>query len=156
MVVFFVILVYYKINNQFCTINTYVMKGEKMNGKIKILLVDNEQDFCFFLKINLEETGVFEVRIANDGMSGVELARTEYFDVILLDIVMPEMSGAEVGEILSSDSKTKQIPIIFLTAMVDDQDMGVASIKEIGGNNFISKTAGTQKIAESIKNVLGR
>ncbi len=127
-----------------------------MSGKIKVLLVDNEQDFCFFLKMNLEETGELEVKVANDGKTGIELARTEKFNIILLDIVMPEMSGSEVGEILINDPQTKEIPIIFLTAMVDDQDMGVDSIKEIGGNNFISKTAGVQKIVESIKNILGK
>ncbi len=125
-----------------------------MNNPIKIVIIDNEEDFCYFVKMNLEETGEFKVETATSGREGISLVQRELPDLVLLDILMPEMSGAEVGEILINDPITQAIPIIFLTGMVDEKDMGVETIKQIGQNNFVSKTAGSQKIIESIKAVL--
>ncbi|MFH0827526.1 MAG: response regulator, partial [Candidatus Omnitrophota bacterium] len=78
-----------------------------MNNKKKILLIDDEEDFCFFVKKNLENTGEFEVITAPEGKIGIDLAREEKPDAILLDIVMPKMDGTDVAEILVNDPKTK-------------------------------------------------
>jgi len=61
--------------------------------KKKILLVDDEEDFCFFVKLNLERTGKYQVFTATNGMEGIRLAKQLKPDLIFLDIVMPKMGG---------------------------------------------------------------
>lgn len=121
----------------------------------KILLIDDEEDFCFFVKKNLEHTGEFEVVPATDGKKGIALAREDKPDLILLDILMPEITGSDVAEILLNDPKTKQIPLIFLTAVVTKEEIGVESIKEIGNQNFIAKPVDIERLISCIKKVLG-
>jgi len=125
-----------------------------MQTKKKVLLIDDEKDFCFFVSRNLEQTGEFQVLTATNGEEGISLARKEKPDVILLDIVMPKVYGPDVAEVLVADPKTKDIPLIFLTAVVTEKEVGVESIKEIGGHNFIAKPVDTERLISSIKMVL--
>jgi len=125
-----------------------------MPEKKKILLIDDEEDFCFFVRQNLEQTGEFEVITANRGVEGINLAREKKPDLILLDIVMPRLNGPDVAEILENDPKTKEIPLIFLTAVVTKEEIGARSIKEIGGRLFIAKPVDTERLVSSIKTVL--
>ena len=126
-----------------------------MAEKKKILLIDDEKDLCFFLKANLENTGEFDVIVSNMGDKGIKLAQREMPDLILLDILMPEMSGDEVAEILLEDPATAKIPIIFLTAMVTKEDIGDVTLEKRGGRNFIAKPTTTDKLVGAIKKVLG-
>ncbi len=123
-------------------------------GKKKILLVDDEEDFCFFMKKNLEGTNEFQVITATEGREGIDLARKERPDLILLDIVMPGVSGVDMADALLNDPETKQIPIIFLTAVVAEGEMDGNPVTKIGGRNFIAKTVGIKKIIAFIKEVL--
>jgi len=125
-----------------------------MADKNKILLIDDEKDFCFFTGKNLEQTGEFEVMTAARGKEGIDLAREKKPDLILLDINMPSVSGPEVAEILFNDPKTKGIPVIFLTAVVTKKEIGIKSISEIGGRNFIAKPVDTETLSSCIKDVL--
>ncbi len=125
-----------------------------MASKEKILLIDDEEDFCFFVKRNLERTGEFQVLAATSGEEGINLAKREKPDAILLDIVMPKLDGPDVVEALSADPLTKDIPVIFLTAVVTEKEVGVESIKEIGGHNFIAKPVDTERLVSSIRTVL--
>lgn len=126
-----------------------------MGRRKKILLVDDEEDFCFFLKNSIEAGKEFQVITATEGEKGIDLARREKPELILLDIIMPEMSGENVAEILSKDTQTKQIPIIFLTGIVTQEEMGFEkSTQAIGGRNFIAKTVGPEKIINCIKEIL--
>jgi len=125
-----------------------------MIRKKKILLIDDEEDFCFMVRQNLEQAGEFEVIIANRGEEGINLAREQKPDLILLDIVMPKMMGDDVAAALISDPKTKNIPLVFLTAQVLEGEIGVESIKEIGGHLFIAKPVNTEKLISAIKTVL--
>jgi len=124
-----------------------------MAEKKKILLIDDEKDLCFFLKANLENTGEFDVIVSNRGDKGIKLAQREKPDLILLDILMPEMSGDEVAEILLDNPATAKIPIIFLTAMVTKEEIGNI-VKERGGRNFIAKPITTEELVGAIKKVL--
>lgn len=120
----------------------------------KILLIDDEQDFCFFMRNNLEITEEFQVITTTDGKEGVYLARREKPDLILLDIIMPDMDGGEVARLLFDDPKTKQIPLIFLTGIITEQEMGTGPIRETGAQSFIAKTAETEKIISLINKAL--
>ena len=125
-----------------------------MKQKKKILIIDDESDFSFFIKKNLEHSGEFTVITSDKGEEGIEMARKENPDLILLDIVMPKVSGPDVAETLLSDPLTHKIPLIFLTAVVTEQEIGLKSIKEIGGHDFIAKPINTAKLRECTKNAL--
>lgn len=126
-----------------------------MASRKKILLVDDEKDFCFFVKNNLETKKEFQVVTATNGKKGIELARTEKPDLILLDVVMPKMPGSDVAEILSTDTRTKNIPIVFLTGIVTKEEMGFEEpVQVIGGRKFIAKTVGPEKIISFIEEII--
>lgn len=125
-----------------------------MIEKKKILLIDDEEDFCFFVRQNLEQTGEFEVITANRGEEGINLAREQEPDLILLDIVMPKMAGGDVAAALINDPKTKNIPFVFLTAQVTQDEIGVESRREIGGHLFIAKPVNIEKLSSSIREIL--
>jgi two-component system alkaline phosphatase synthesis response regulator PhoP len=86
----------------------------------KVLLVDDDADFCEATKLLLESTG-FEVVLAYDGKDGLEKIREEKPDLVILDVMMPEMNGYDVCVVLKADPELKQIPTILLTAV--DQEM---------------------------------
>jgi DNA-binding response OmpR family regulator len=88
-----------------------------------ILIIDDEEDFVFFIKSALELHGRFRVFYSTDGKSGIEIARREKPKLILLDIMMPEMDGFEVLKELKDDSQTMAIPVVMLTAKNDDHTM---------------------------------
>ena len=125
-----------------------------MVEKKRILLVDDEEDYCYFMARNLEATGEFSVIIAHEGKEGISLARKEHPDLILLDIVLPGISGTDAASVLLNDPQTRRIPIIFLTAVVTQRELGVKAVKEIGGNNFIAKTAQTDEVVKAIEKLL--
>jgi len=125
-----------------------------MESKKKILLIDDEKDFCFFLKGNLESTGKFEVIATSSGKKGIKLACEEKPDLILLDLNMPEMSGSEVAQSLRDRSETKKIPLIFLTALITEDEMGSESMANIGGYNYIAKPVTTKELVAVIKKIL--
>ena len=88
-----------------------------MVRKRSVLIIDDEEDFTFFLKINLEKTGRYKVYTASDGHSGIKIAQRKKPDVVLLDIFMPDMDGLEVLESIKGSVKTYEIPVIMLTAI---------------------------------------
>ena len=106
--------------------------------KKKILLIDDEEDFCFFVKLNLEQTGKYEVLTAMTGSRGLIMASEDPPDLILLDIIMPEMSGGQVAELLLDNPKTKDIPVLFITAIASRSEVQ-AQEGVIGGRRFIGK-----------------
>ena len=125
-----------------------------MKSKKKILLVDDEKDFCFFVKGNLENTGEFDVLATTSGKEGIKLVRGEKPDLILLDLNMPEMSGDEVAQILSDKPDTKAIPVVFLTALVTKDEVGNESMANIGGYNYITKPVTTKELVAFIREIL--
>ena len=125
-----------------------------MEKRKKILLIDDEENFCFFAKRNLEQRGEFEVIATTDGGKGILLAKTENPDLILLDVAMPRISGPDVADELVQDARTRHIPYIFLTAIVTEEELGIDAPSEIGGHNFISKPVPMDKLIRCIKMVL--
>ncbi len=94
----------------------------------KILIIDDEEDFCYFVKQNLEAISNYEIIIANKGKKGIQIARKEKPDLILLDIMMPGIDGFEVLKRLKGNEKTQRIPVIMFTAKDEDE----AKIKASG------------------------
>jgi len=88
----------------------------------KILVIDDQTENVFYLQDRLQKEG-FTVISANSGRTGIEAAITQLPDLILLDIMMPEISGLEVCRFLTRDSRTSRIPIILVTAKTSAEDM---------------------------------
>jgi CheY-like chemotaxis protein len=87
-------------------------------AKKRILLVDDEKSFTNLLKLNLEDTGKYEVRVENWPEDALAAAREFKPDLILLDIIMPRLPGGNVAAQMKDDPALKDIPIAFLTAAV--------------------------------------
>lgn len=103
----------------------------------KILIIDDERDFCLFVKLNFELDSDYEVIIAVDGKEGLLAAQKEEPDLILLDLSMPGISGQEVLKRLKENSKTRSIPVLILTAM-DNKELK-SKISESSVSDFIVK-----------------
>jgi DNA-binding response OmpR family regulator len=82
----------------------------------KVLLVDDDIEFCEATKLLLESK-TYEVVLAHDGKEGLEKVRTEKPDLVILDVMMPEMNGYDVCVVLKADPELKKIPVILLTAV---------------------------------------
>lgn len=128
-----------------------------MAEKIKLLVIDDEEDFTFFLKLNLEKTGEYEVLTAGEGKTGIELAKSKNPDLILLDIHMPGLHGSEVVEILSKEESTKNIPVMFLTAssVFSKEDNSIeAEPTTVYGRPLILKPVSSDDLINKIKPIL--
>ncbi|MFO8113376.1 MAG: response regulator [Desulfosalsimonadaceae bacterium] len=125
-----------------------------MRSKKKVLIIDDEEDFCFFVRENLLHTGRFDVFVATNGAYGIELARTQLPDIILLDLMMPDMSGEQVADELNASRQTGHIPKIFLTALATKDDTGSNVLKKSGGSYFVAKPVRTKELVMAIEKVL--
>ena len=115
--------------------------GETLESKInrseyKILIVDDVVSNVLLLKILLTNEK-FQVCTANNGTSCIEMAKKEHPDLILLDVMMPDISGFDTAVILKKDDETKEIPIIFLTALNTPADLVHGF--QVGANDFLTK-----------------
>ncbi|MDD2654933.1 MAG: response regulator [Candidatus Omnitrophica bacterium] len=88
----------------------------------KILIIDDEKDFCYFVKKNLELTGNFEVLVCCDSTQAIQQIRQARPDLVLIDIMMPVVDGPSIVAELEENQDTKNIPIVFLTAMITDEE----------------------------------
>ena len=98
----------------------------------KILIIDDEKEFCFFIKKNLEKSRNFKVYTCWNSQVGIELIKELRPDIILLDIVMPRVSGQEIVAYLKKEDACKHIPVIYLTALVTPKE--THSIKCFSGD----------------------
>jgi len=119
----------------------------------KILLIDDELAAATVFKKALETEG-FEVKLAANGRDGLSLAKTETFDLILLDQVLPDMQGQEILETLKQDAATKDIPVAMLTNF-GTEDM-VKKALEKGATEYILKyQIATDDLVQKVKKILG-
>ena len=109
------------------------------DSRKKILIVDNEQELTEMLKTALEEIGGFHVRTENNPSCAVEAARQFQPDLILLDIKMPDLDGADVILRIKNDAQLMRIPVVFLTGNVTENDCAARGGK-IGNCRFLPKT----------------
>lgn len=118
--------------------------------RTKILIIEDEENFTKLIKLNLEKTGKYEVKTENKGALGFIVAREFKPALILLDVMMPGVDGGDVCNQLENEKDTKDIPIVFLTAVVNEEE-----IKEnngiIGGHPFIAKPVDIEKLIDVIE-----
>jgi two-component system alkaline phosphatase synthesis response regulator PhoP len=121
--------------------------------KEKILIVEDEKDIVKVLDYNLKKEGL-RTAVAYDGEEALELAKKEHPDLILLDLMLPEVGGLEVCKTLKGDSKTATIPIIMLTAKTQESDKVVGL--ELGADDYVTKPFSPRELIARIKAVLRR
>ena len=119
----------------------------------KVLVIDDEAPIRLLCRVNLEAEGM-QVIEAPDGPSGVDKAREERPDVILLDVMMPGLDGWRVAEQLFEDDRTLAIPIIFLTARAEFRDR--ARGLDIGGVDYVTKPFNPLELAPLVQSLLDR
>ncbi len=117
----------------------------------KILIIDDEQDIIDLLQFNLQAEG-YETLSALEGETAIELAQKKQPDLIILDIMLPGKDGYEVIRELRQDMKTRQIPVIFLTAKDSEIDEVIGL--ELGADDYIVKPIGLRKLVARVKMVL--
>ena len=118
-----------------------------------VLVIDDEAPIRLLCRVNLEAEGM-SVLEAADGPSGLEKARAEAPDVVLLDVMMPGLDGWRVAEELLDDPRTASIPIVFLTARAElrDRARGI----DLGGIDYVTKPFNPVELAPLVRNLLGR
>ena len=121
-----------------------------MNKK-RILVVEDEVELVKALQIRLEASG-YEVLAAYDGMEGLEKAKKENPDLIILDIMMPKMDGYATLSKLKEAGETKDIPVIMLTAKAQSDD--VARSMQLGAADYIAKPFSHMSLLEKIGKTL--
>jgi DNA-binding response OmpR family regulator len=120
----------------------------------KVLIIDDEKDFGFFVKQNLELSGAYIVMVATNGKDGVAAAIRNKPDLILLDVIMPNMSGFEVLKELKENKATTAIPVVMLTA-VDTEE---AKEKALGlyNEDYIVKPVAISDLKAKVDSVISR
>jgi DNA-binding response OmpR family regulator len=128
------------------------MNGTRQPGT-RILVVDDEEPIRLLCRVNLEAEGMTVLEAA-DGVSGLEAARNERPDAILLDVMMAGLDGWQVAEELLDDERTRGIPIVFLTARAELQDR--AKGLDLGGVEYVTKPFNPVELAPLVTNLLER
>jgi DNA-binding response OmpR family regulator len=118
---------------------------------MKVLVIDDEAPIRLLCRVNLEAEGL-EVVEAADGEQGLEVAREEGPDAILLDVMLPGLHGWAVAERLLEDERTQNIPIIFLTARADLRDR--ARGMDLGGVDYVTKPFNPVELAPLVRDVV--
>ena len=121
----------------------------------KLLVVDDEPDAVLILARTLSARG-YEVTTAESGLQAINLAKAEKPDLILLDILMPDMDGTQVAAALQEDETTKNIPVIFLTCLVTKktQEIGLR-YHDAGRYVFMSKPYDLDSLLREINRLVG-
>ena len=122
-------------------------------GEVRVLVIDDEAPIRLLCRVNLEAEGIAVLEAA-DGTTGLELARSDQPDVVLLDVMMPGLDGWRVAEELLEDDRTLGIPIIFLTARAEFRDR--ARGLDIGGIDYVTKPFNPLELAPLVRDLLER
>ena len=118
----------------------------------RILVVDDEEDLCEILKFNLENEG-YEVDTDNSAEEALKMNISSYH-LLLLDVMMGEISGFKMANLLKKDKKTAQVPIIFITAKDTENDTVTGF--NLGADDYISKPFSLREVIARVKAVLRR
>ena len=126
------------------------MKSYSVSMVPRILIVDDEHDFIELLQYKLAGHG-YELIVANDGVHALSQARTQKPNVILLDILLPDLDGLSVCEILRRQPGTKKIPIIFMSALTGDITKRTATMQ---ADDFFTKPLDLNRLEKRIEELL--
>jgi DNA-binding response OmpR family regulator len=119
--------------------------------KIQILVVEDELDIAEGIKARLELED-FEVTLASNGAVGVEMARSQKPDLMIVDVMMPQVNGYEVCKLVRADARTNAIPILVLTALPHLKDAEQAF--DAGANDFLNKPYSNDRLIQKIRKLL--
>jgi len=123
-----------------------------LDSKAKILLVEDDQMIVELYKLKLEESG-FEVTVTEKGSEALEIAKKEKPDLILLDIILPEIDGFAILQTLKSESATKKIPVMLLTNLSQESDQQKGT--QLGAAGYFVKAQHTPSdILAEIKKII--
>ncbi len=122
-------------------------------AKEKILVVDDEEDILELLRYNLLREG-YNVSCAASGEEALRLAQSEIPDLLVLDLMLPGIDGLEVTKILKNDSRTRDIPIVMLTAKGEEAD--IVTGLELGADDYITKPFSPRVLVARVRAVLRR
>jgi two-component system phosphate regulon response regulator PhoB len=123
------------------------------SGK-NILIVEDERDVVDLLTLNLRKTGQFTITTSSDGAAGLQKAQAEKPAFIILDLMLPRMSGLEVCKVLKSDPETRHIPIMMLTAKAEEIDRIVGL--EFGADDYVTKPFSPREVVLRIQAIMRR
>jgi CheY-like chemotaxis protein len=119
----------------------------------KILLVDDSKTAIFMEQTLLKKSGIYDLVTASDGAEGVSKASAELPDLILMDMVMPHMTGLEAARALRQREDTKHIPIIMVTTRGEAEN--VAAGRDSGCNDYVTKPIDGPVLLAKIRTLLG-
>lgn len=119
-----------------------------------VLIVEDERDVVDLLTLNLRKAGGFIISTASDGAAGLNKARTEKPALIILDLMLPKMTGLEVCKVLKTDPATRHIPIMMLTAKAEEIDRIVGL--EFGADDYVTKPFSPREVILRIQAILRR
>ena len=120
------------------------------NRKPRILLVDDEESFTRVTQLTLTD---FDIQVENDSMRALPRAREFRPDLILLDVMMPNLDGGDVAAQIKDDPELADVPIVFLTALVTKKEN--KRRPKMGGFPFIAKPVTPEALAQNIEKYLG-
>ncbi len=124
-----------------------------MNKK-RILIIDDDVPLTHSMKINLEDIGDYEVRLENSSLNAVAAAREFRPDLILLDIVMPDLDGGDVSAQMKSDPMLANVPILMVTALVSNEETGADDVVGNGDQMMVAKPIKFDKLVHAIESRL--
>lgn len=124
-----------------------------MTRRKRILVVDDERDLVELISMNLQRHG-YEVLTAYEGKTGLEMARKQIPDLVILDLMMPNLSGQEVATCLKGDPTTAAVPILMLTARGEETDIVVGL--SLGADDYVTKPFSMKVLMARVGAVLRR
>ena len=122
-----------------------------MDEKKRILLVDDEKDLVETMLFQLKTAG-YDVVVAYDGLDGLDKAKKEKIDLIILDLMLPKMDGYKVCGLLKKDSRYSGIPVILFTARAQESDMKMG--EEVGADAYVVKPFDSKKLLVQIADLI--
>ena len=122
-------------------------------NKTKILVIDDQEQITKLVKMGLDKTGNYDVREENNGMNALNTCREFMPDLIFLDVMLPQISGAEIANRILEDPDLKHIKIVFLTSIVSKQETEDQGGK-IAGRTFLAKPVKLDELINCIEKQL--
>jgi DNA-binding response OmpR family regulator len=119
----------------------------------KVLVADDDEDILALISFRLERSG-YRVQTADDGEKAFDLAVQDDFDLVIVDVMMPKLDGYELTRKLRQNPSTRSIPIILLTARVQEPD--IARGFDAGADDYIKKPFSPQELRARVQAILGR